>query len=87
MILYFLSLFLEDRFGTFLSFQFNRHNYIWLIIHSLSVILFLRHIWKDNTKIKKSKINNSLMILLLGFIIPYWVTGSFFEWLKERKKK
>ena len=28
-----------------------------------------------------------LMILLLGFIIPYWVTGSFFEWLKERKKK
>jgi len=27
------------------------------------------------------------MILLLGFIIPYWVTGSFFEWLKERKKK
>ena len=28
-----------------------------------------------------------LMILLLTFIIPYWVTGSFFEWLKERKKK
>ena len=27
-----------------------------------------------------------LMILLLTFIIPYWVTGSFFEWLKERKK-
>ena len=27
-----------------------------------------------------------LMILLLGFIIPYWVTGSFFEWLKERKR-
>ena len=27
-----------------------------------------------------------LMILLLTFIIPYWVTGSLFEWLKERKK-
>ena len=27
-----------------------------------------------------------LMILLLAFIIPYWVTGSFIEWLKERKK-
>ena len=27
-----------------------------------------------------------LMILLLTFIIPYWVTGSFFEWLKEIKK-
>lgn len=28
-----------------------------------------------------------LMILLLTFIIPYWVTGSFFEWLSERKNK
>jgi len=28
-----------------------------------------------------------LMILLLTFIIPYWVTGSFFEWLGERMKK
>ena len=28
-----------------------------------------------------------LMILLLTFIIPYWVTGSFFEWLGDRMKK
>ena len=28
-----------------------------------------------------------LMILLLTIIIPYWVTGSFFEWLNERKDK
>ena len=28
-----------------------------------------------------------LMILLLTFIIRYWVTGSFFEWLSERKNK
>ena len=28
-----------------------------------------------------------LMILLLTFIIPYWVTGSFFEWLNEEKIK
>ena len=27
-----------------------------------------------------------LMILLLTFIIPYWVTGSFFEGLKKEKK-
>ena len=28
-----------------------------------------------------------LMILLLTFIIPYWVTGSFFEWLNEMRSK
>lgn len=28
-----------------------------------------------------------LMIFLLTFVIPYWLTGSFFEMLKERKEK
>ena len=28
-----------------------------------------------------------LMILLLTFIIPYWVTGSFIERMKEIRKK
>jgi antibiotic biosynthesis monooxygenase (ABM) superfamily enzyme len=27
-----------------------------------------------------------LMIFLLTFVIPYWLTGAFFEWLKERKE-
>ena len=26
-----------------------------------------------------------LMIFLLTFVIPYWLTGSFMEWLQERK--
>lgn len=26
-----------------------------------------------------------LMIFLLTFVIPYWLTGSLMEWLKERK--
>ncbi len=28
-----------------------------------------------------------LMIFLLTFVIPYWLTGSFIEFLKERKKE
>ncbi|MAU89422.1 MAG: hypothetical protein CMC40_05900 [Flavobacteriaceae bacterium] len=31
-----------------------------------------------------------LMIFLLTFVIPYWLTGSFLEWLNEKntnKKK
>jgi len=28
-----------------------------------------------------------LMILLLTFIIPYWVTGSFIERMKEIREK
>tara|TARA_B100000780_G_C20782446_1_gene310745 strand:+ start:370 stop:543 length:174 start_codon:yes stop_codon:yes gene_type:complete len=27
-----------------------------------------------------------LMIFLITFVIPYWLTGAFFEWLKERKE-
>jgi len=27
-----------------------------------------------------------LMIFLLTFVIPYWLVGSFLEWLKERKE-
>ncbi len=26
-----------------------------------------------------------LMFFLLIFVIPYWLTGAFFEWLNERK--
>ena len=26
-----------------------------------------------------------LMIFLLTFVIPYWLTGAFIEWLQERK--
>ena len=26
-----------------------------------------------------------LMIFLLTFVIPYWLTGSLLEWFKERK--
>tara|TARA_B100000886_G_C20139102_1_gene373228 strand:- start:215 stop:394 length:180 start_codon:yes stop_codon:yes gene_type:complete len=25
-----------------------------------------------------------LMIFLLTFVIPYWLTGSFLEWLNEK---
>ena len=28
-----------------------------------------------------------LMIFLLTFVIPYWLTGSFLEWLNEKKYK
>ena len=28
-----------------------------------------------------------LMIFLLTFVIPYWVTGSLIEFLKEKKKE
>ena len=28
-----------------------------------------------------------LMIFLLTFAIPYWLTGSFIEYLKEKKKE
>ena len=27
-----------------------------------------------------------LMIFLLTFVITYWLTGSFLEWLQERKE-
>ena len=27
-----------------------------------------------------------LMIFLIGFVIPYWLTGAFIEWLQERKE-
>ena len=27
-----------------------------------------------------------LMIVLLTFVIPYWLTGSFIEWLNELKE-
>ncbi len=27
-----------------------------------------------------------LMIFLLTFVIPYWLTGALLEWLKERKE-
>jgi hypothetical protein len=27
-----------------------------------------------------------LMIFLLTFVIPYWLTGNLFEYLRERKK-
>jgi antibiotic biosynthesis monooxygenase (ABM) superfamily enzyme len=27
-----------------------------------------------------------LMIFLLTFVIPYWLTGAFLEWLQERKE-
>jgi antibiotic biosynthesis monooxygenase (ABM) superfamily enzyme len=27
-----------------------------------------------------------LMIFLIGFVIPYWLSGSLIEWLKDRKK-
>jgi antibiotic biosynthesis monooxygenase (ABM) superfamily enzyme len=27
-----------------------------------------------------------LMIFLLTFVIPYWLTGSFIEWLNELKE-
>jgi antibiotic biosynthesis monooxygenase (ABM) superfamily enzyme len=27
-----------------------------------------------------------LMIFLITFVIPYWLVGSFLEWLKERKE-
>ena len=27
-----------------------------------------------------------LMIFLIGFVIPYWLTGNLIEWLKDRKK-
>ena len=27
-----------------------------------------------------------LMIFLLTFVIPYWITGSLIEFLKEKKK-
>ena len=27
-----------------------------------------------------------LMIFLLTFVIPYWLTGSFIEWLNEQKE-
>jgi len=27
-----------------------------------------------------------LMIFLLTFVIPYWLVGSFLEWLKSVKK-
>jgi hypothetical protein len=27
-----------------------------------------------------------LMIFLIGFVIPYWLGGSLFEWLKEKKE-
>lgn len=26
-----------------------------------------------------------LMIFLLTMVIPYWLTGSFLEWLEEKK--
>lgn len=26
-----------------------------------------------------------LMIFLLTFVIPYWLTGSLMEWLQEKK--
>ena len=28
-----------------------------------------------------------LMIFLLTFVIPYWLTGSFLEWLNEKSTK
>lgn len=27
-----------------------------------------------------------LMIFLLTFVIPYWLTGSLMEWLQEKKE-
>ncbi len=27
-----------------------------------------------------------LMIFLIGFVVPYWLTGNLMEWLKERKE-
>jgi len=27
------------------------------------------------------------MIFLLTFVIPYWLTGSFIEFLKEKRKE
>jgi hypothetical protein len=27
-----------------------------------------------------------LMIFLIGFVIPYWLSGNLIEWFKERKK-
>ncbi|MDA8640334.1 MAG: hypothetical protein P8M60_01445 [Flavobacteriaceae bacterium] len=27
-----------------------------------------------------------LMIFLLTFVIPYWLTGALLEWFKERKE-
>jgi len=27
-----------------------------------------------------------LMIFLLTFVVPYWLTGNLFEYLRERKK-
>ncbi|MGB0305393.1 MAG: hypothetical protein ACPGCJ_01515 [Flavobacteriaceae bacterium] len=26
-----------------------------------------------------------LMIFLIGFVIPYWLSGNLIEWFKERK--
>ena len=27
-----------------------------------------------------------LMIFLITFVVPYWLTGALLEWLKERKE-
>lgn len=27
-----------------------------------------------------------LMIFLIGFVIPYWLSGNLIEWFKDRKK-
>jgi antibiotic biosynthesis monooxygenase (ABM) superfamily enzyme len=28
-----------------------------------------------------------LMIFLITFVIPYWLTGNLMQWIKERKAK
>ena len=69
--LYFISTFLDDGKDYIIPYINNLStNYIlsYLTIQYLSIVIFLNHIWRVNKKNRKIKINNSLMVLFLGFI-------------------